>query len=114
MDIDDFTKSNFLTAEQVIKNPNIPFIITTEGKLVDKEFEGKKSKKLQIIGEFNKEETIIELGKIQTKKIQDALNQKDTKNWIGHQIFFETYKEMAKKGKNAGNLVDRLNIKEVK
>jgi hypothetical protein len=41
----------------------------------------------------------------------------ETTKWVGHQIFFEIYKRQLTKSmgsKKAGELVDALNVKEVK
>ena len=111
MDISNFTKASgkYLKATDVIANPKAVFVITSEAELVDKEYKGQKSQKLQVEGEFNKEPHILELSKTNARTIAKTLSD-DTKAWIGHVLELETYKTKTSEGK----LIDAINIKSVK
>lgn len=111
MDISNFTKagSMFLKAENVVKAKNPIFTITAEARIVDKEFEGKKSQALQVEGELEGNSYKLDLSKTNARTVADALGQ-DTKAWIGSQLVLETYK--TKNSKNV--LVDAINIKEAR
>ena len=111
MDISEFTKagSMYLKAENVLKAKNPILTITAEAKLVDKEFEGKKSQALQVEGDLDAVAYKFDLSKTNARIVSDVLGS-DTKKWIGSQLVLETYK--TKNSKNV--LVDAINIKEVK
>ena len=111
MNISEFTKATnmFLKAEEVKKNPTSVFIITIEPILIDSEFEGKKTKKVRVEGEFNKEPRQFDLSKTNARTIEKALGS-DTEKWIGHQLILSLYQTMSSKGK----LVDAILVKEVK
>lgn len=110
MDISNFTKATglYLKAEEVIKNPTAIFVITTEAELVDKEYKGQKSQKLQVEGEFNQQPRILELSKTNARLVEQALGS-DTAKWVGHKLVLETYKTKTTEGK----LTDAINIKSV-
>ena len=111
MDVSNYTKagSMYLKAENVIKAKNPIFTVLTEAKLVDKEFEGKKSQALQVEGELDEVSYKFDLSKTNARVVSEALGT-DTKTWIGSQIVLETYK--TKNSKNV--LVDAINVKEAK
>lgn len=110
MDISNFAKAGllYIKPEEVKKFPEAVFIITTEGSVVEKEFEGKPNPKLHLEGEWNKEKRSIDLSKTNVRAIVNVLGS-DTQKWIGHQLFFEVYKTKNSKGL----LVDAINIKNV-
>ena len=109
MDISTYTKAQgvFLKAENVKLHPTVPFIILSEGRMEKSAKFG--TEKLRIEGEFNAEESIMDLSKTNARVVEKVLGS-DTKRWIGHQLFFETYKTKTSDGK----MVDALNVKEVK
>lgn len=111
MDITTFTKTSglFLKSEEVKKYPNAPLIIINEPKLIDTEFEGKKSQKLRIEGEFNQEARLFDMSKTNARIVEKALGS-DTSKWIGKQLFLSIYQTMSSKGK----LVDAILIRDVK
>jgi hypothetical protein len=107
--IDDFVKAtgSFLSAKDVIANPNVVFVITSEGRLVKSE--KFNTEKLQVEGEFNKVSKTFDLSKTNARTVSEKLGV-DTKTWIGHQLILETYKTKTSDGK----MTDALNIREVK
>lgn len=109
VDISTYTKAmgSFLKAEDVKLHPTLPFIILAEGKMEKSAKFG--TEKLRIEGEFNTQESIVDLSKTNARVVEKVLGS-DTKKWIGHQLFFETYKTKTSDGK----MVDALNVKEVK
>jgi precorrin-3B methylase len=111
VNIGDYTKasSSFLKASDVLKSATKIFTITSEGEMVEKEFEGKKSTKLQVEGEMDKVPYKFDVSKTNARVIEQVLGT-DTKKWLGSQLILETYKT-----KNSKNLlVDAINIKEAK
>ena len=111
MDISEFTKATgmYLKAKDVIA-AKVPILtIIAEAKIVDKEFEGKKSQALQVEGEMEGKSFKFDLSKTNARTVSEVLGA-DTKKWIGSQLVLETYK--TKNSKNV--LVDAVNIKEVK
>lgn len=106
--IDDFVKAggSFLSAKDVISNPNSVYIITSEGKIVKSE--KFNTEKLQLEGEFNKTPKTFDLSRTNARRIADKLGT-DTKTWIGKTLLLETYKTKTSKGE----LVDAINIKQV-
>lgn len=115
MDISKYTKAgvSFLKADDVLKAKNPIFTITHEAVLVEKDWQGKKSEKLQIQGELEGKEFKMDLSKTNARKIVDVLSA-DTKKWIGSQIVLTVYKTMATDGPKKGQLVDALMVAEVK
>lgn len=109
MDISKYTKQMglFLKADEVKANANKPFVIIGEPVIAKStKFD---TEKLRIEGEFNQQERVVDISKTNARTIAKVLGE-ETKGWIGHQIFFETYKTKTSDGK----LVDALNVKEVK
>lgn len=111
MDISNFTKagSMYLKAENVIKAKVPVFTIVGEPKLVDKEFEGKKTQSLQVEGELDSVSYKFDLSKTNARIASETLGN-DTAKWNGSQLVLETYKNRNSKGV----LVDAINVKEVK
>ena len=110
-DISKYTRavSPYLKASNVIDSKTKVFTILQEAKVVEKEFEGKKSETLQVTGQMDNIEYKFDVSKTNARVI-DAVLGSDTSKWIGSQIILETYK--TKNSKNV--LVDAINIKEVK
>lgn len=111
MDISDFTKAtgSYLKAKDVTAAKIPVLTIVAEAKIVDKEFEGKKSQALQVEGELEGKNFKFDLSKTNARIVAEVLGS-DTKKWVGSQLVLETYK--TKNSKNI--LVDAINIKEVK
>jgi hypothetical protein len=111
MKITDFVKptNQFLKAIEVTKNPSAAFVITVEPTLVENEFKGKKTMRLHCEGEFNKEPRILDMSKTNARITSQKLGD-DTKLWIGHVLYLETYRTKT----SDGTLTDAINIKEVK
>jgi len=109
VNVKDFIKAsgNFLSAKDVNAQPNVPFIIISEGKIIKSE--KFQTEKLQIEGEFNKVQKTFDLSKTNARVIAEKLGE-ETKTWIGHQLILETYKTKTSDGK----LTDAINVKEVK
>jgi hypothetical protein len=108
VDITQYTKAmgTFLKAEAVKLHPQVPFIILMEGRMEKNAKFG--IEKLRLEGEFNGQESIVDISKTNARAIEKKLGS-DTKKWIGHQVFFETYKTKTSDGK----MVDALNVREI-
>ena len=111
VDLTNFTKANltYIKPKEVKDNPQAVFVITSEPTLVETEFKGQKSVKVHCEGEWNKERRSIDLSKTNARTVSKVLGE-ESKNWVGHQLFFEVYKTKT----SDGNLTDAINIKEVK
>lgn len=111
MDISEFTKASakYLKAKDVINAKMPMFVITSEAKLVDKNWDNKPSKAVEVEGEMEKVAYKFDLGKLNSRAISEKLGT-DTRSWVGHMLVLETYK--SKNDKNV--LVDCISIKEVK
>ena len=109
MDVSTYTKAagSFLKADDIKKNPSAPFIITDEGEMVTSEKFG--TERLHLTGQFDAVDKTFDCSKTNARVIEKVLGV-DSKKWIGHQLFFETYKTKT----SDGQLVDALNVKEVK
>jgi hypothetical protein len=109
--ISNYTKpaKAYMKAADVIANPTIPFIITAEADIVEKEYKGQKQSKLQVEGEFNKEAKVLELSKTNARTIAKVFGD-DTKSWIGKMLVLETYRTKTSDGK----MTDAINVKEAK
>jgi hypothetical protein len=111
MKITEFVKAkgSFLKAEEVKSRPDAVFVIVEEPLVVDKEYKGQKSQRIHVEGEFDKEQRTFDMSKTNARFIAKELGD-DTKAWIGHQLFLETYKTKTTDGK----LTDAINVKGVK
>jgi len=111
MEIKQFIKPSaiFLKAEIVNKSPTKIFVITTEGKIVDNEFKGKTNQRIHANGEMDKEPYIFNMCKTNARAVAKKLGE-NTTNWIGHQLLLEVYKTKT----SEGNMVDALNVKDIK
>jgi hypothetical protein len=111
MEISEYTKASgtYLKGSEVAKIPNAEFVITSEFKLVDKEYKGQKSEKLSGEGEMAGKAYILELSKTNSRTVEKTLGS-DTKKWIGCILVLETYKTKT----TDGALTDAINVKSVK
>lgn len=109
MEITDYTKSagSFLKADDIKKNPNAVFVVSSEGVLSKSEKFG--NMRLHVEGEYGGEQKIFDISKTNARFVAEKLGT-DTKKWIGHSFVLETYKTKTSDGK----LVDAINVKEVK
>jgi hypothetical protein len=111
MKITDFVKpaGTFLKAEEVKSHPESAFAILEEPLVVEKEYKGQKSQRVHIEGEFNKEPRILDMSKTNARFVSKELGD-ETKAWVGHILYLETYKTKTSDGK----LTDAINVKGVK
>jgi hypothetical protein len=111
MDISKFTKATgtYLKPLEVKANPKAEFVIISEGVVVENDFKGKKSERVHVEGEFNKESRILDMSKTNARLVEKALGS-DTKKWIGHSLVLETYRTKT----SDGTLTDAINIAQVK
>jgi hypothetical protein len=111
VNISEYAKASspYLKAKDVVDSKTKVFTIVSEATIVEKEFEGNKSMKLQVEGEMDGIEYKFDISKTNARVIEKALGI-ETSKWIGSQLILETYKT-----KNSKNLlVDAINIKEAK
>ena len=97
----------FLTARDVIDNPNAKFVIINEGEFVINKF---SNERLHLLGEFGKEKRIFDCSKTNAKTISDKLGTTDTHNCLGVILTLGTYRTKT----NDGQLVDAIDIADVK
>jgi len=111
MDISAFTKASnkFLKAEDVKNNPKAVFVITSEAEVAEKDYKGKKTLRVHIEGEFNKEARVFDMGKTNARVVEKALGS-DTKKWVGHVLTLGIYQTLTSEGKFS----DAISVKEVK
>lgn len=115
MDISNYTKAvgTFLKPENVAIAKSQEFVIIGEPRLVDKEFDGKKSQAVQLEGEMDGVGYKFDLGKTNARTVAGVLGN-DTKNWNGGVLVLEIYKTRATNGIKKGQMVDAINIKSVR
>ena len=99
-------QSPYLKAKDIVSSPTKEFIITKDAIMVNKEFEGIKSEKLQVEGEMDAIAYKFDISKTNTRTIAKELGS-DTLKWIGSKLILETYK--TKNSKNV--LIDAINVK---
>jgi len=109
MEIQEYTKpkGTFLKAEDVKAKPEEVFKITGEAKTEINEKFG--NERCYIPGEFAGEEKIFDCSRTNARKIVESLTTETTK-WVGAEIVLEVYKTKT----SDGNLVDAINVKEIR
>jgi hypothetical protein len=108
MDVKEFTKQQgtFLKAEDVKKNPNAEFKITSEGEFVENE--RFKKKNFNVKGDFMGEQRVLNCNKTNARFIEERAGS-DSSKWVGKYLKLETIKTR----RTDGVVVDSINVNAV-